>query len=348
MVAISRCLSCVAMLVGSVAGGRVARRRSDKLEVASSCGQRRGSPDPMTLDVNISIVNGRPAPECSWPWQINIGGCGGTLIAADWVLSAAHCGSPRTAWAGLHNRSNTAQGQSRRIVGNYKHPQYNSPKRMSNDLMLLKLDRPFDLDQCVNTACLPANEPPVGKKCWITGWGTLSSGGSSPRILQEASVDIKSQSECNRAYGATADMVCASGRNNGRPTDACQGDSGGPLVCEEGGRWYAHGATSFGRGCADPNYPGVWSRAAYNQEWVTQTSGVSPPGGSPTPTPPTPPSPTPTPPTPPTPTPTPPTGSCVHETDCNVSPWCNSSNFQGWCAQQGQSGTCPAPFCKWT
>jgi len=331
MVAISRCLSCVAMLVGSVAGGRVARRRSDKLEVASSCGQRRGSPDPMTLDVNISIVNGRPAPECSWPWQIHLGGCGGTLIAADWVLSAAHCGSPRTAYAGLRDRFNTAQGQTRSIVGNYKHPNYKSPSSNSNDIMLLKLDRPFDLDECVNTACLPASEPAAGKKCWITGWGTLSSGGSRPTILQEASVDIKSQSECKRAYGATDDMVCAAGRNNGRPTDACQGDSGGPLVCEEGGRWYAAGATSFGRGCADPSYPGVWSRSAYNQQWITETSGVRPPsGGGPTPTPP---SPTPTPSRRRAPSPPPP--GCVDNSD-----YCPRWKELGYCQPS-------SPFYDW-
>jgi len=332
------------MLVGSVAGSRIARRRNDKLAVASSCGQRSGSPDPMTSDVNISIVNGRPAPECSWPWQIHLGGCGGTLIAPDWVLSAAHCGSPRTAYAGLHDRYNTGAGQSRSIVGNYKHPSYGSPRGNSNDIMLLKLSSPFSLGSCVNTACLPSSAPAVGKSCWITGWGTLSSGGSQPRILQEASVDIKSQSVCNSAYGATADMVCAAGRNNGRPTDACQGDSGGPLVCEEGGRWYVHGATSFGRGCADPNYPGVWSRSAYNQQWITDTSGVRPPGGgSPTPTPP---SPTPTPSrrrSPPS--PTPPTGSCVQETDCNVSAWCNF-DLQDYCASQGAAGVCPAPYCK--
>jgi len=336
MVAISRCLSCLALLVGSVAGSRVARRHSDKAEVASSCGQRRGSPAPMTLDVNISIVNGRPAPQCSWPWQIHLGGCGGTLIAPDWVLSAAHCGSPRTAYGGLHDRYNTGEGQSRRIVGNYKHPSYGSPRGNSNDIMLLKLDRPFSLSECLNIACLPASAPAVGKKCWISGWGTLSSGGSQPRILQEASVDIKSQSVCKSAYGATDDMVCAAGRNNGRPTDACQGDSGGPLVCEEGGRWYAHGATSFGRGCADPNYPGVWSRSAYNLQWITRTSGVRPPGGG-SPTPPSPPSPSPTPSRrrSPSPSPTPP-GGCVDKNPQMCPVW----KGRGYCSPS-------SPFYRW-
>merc|ERR1719418_442208 len=62
-------------------------------------------------------------------------------------------------------------------------------------------------------------------------------------------------------------------------------------------------------------------------------------GGAPSPTPPSP--------TPPSPTP-PPTGGCVHETDCNVNPWCRNTGYEEWCRQQGQFGACPAPYCKRT
>merc|ERR1719159_1067063 len=84
----------------------------------------------------------------------------------------------------------------------------------------------------------------------------------------------------------------------------------------------------------------------YNQAWITQTTGVTPPGTpSPTPGPPTP-TPAPTPPTPPTPTPPPPTGGCEHEKDCNVSAWCTDTSFEELCRQQGLFGQCPAPFCR--
>merc|ERR1719410_749580 len=71
-------------------------------------------------------------------------------------------------------------------------------------------------------------------------------------------------------------------------------------------------------------------------------------GPSPSPTPPTPPTPQPTtaPPAPtpvPTPPTPPPTGECVHQKDCDVSPWCNDTGFEEWCRNQG--GNCPAPYC---
>jgi len=297
-------------------------QQGHEFEGVNTCGQKRVAPAEMSHDVHVSIVNGRPAPQCGWPWQVHLGGCGGTLIAPDWVLSAAHCGSPRTAYAGLHNYSNTWEGQQRTVTQTIFHPQYRSPKQFSNDLALLKLDRPFDLNECVNTACLPAAEAPVGKTCWITGWGNMRNGGSRPQILQEASTEIHAQSTCSSSMGSNMvsdDMVCVLGTFNGQQTSACNGDSGGPLVCEEGGQWFVQGATSWGRGCSGYS---IYNRAAYNQAWITQTTGVRPPPtGSPTP--PTPPAPTPTPPapTPTPPAPTPVAGGCVMQTDCAINPW---------------------------
>jgi secreted trypsin-like serine protease len=246
----------------------------------AGCGQKNRAPVPFVAsDVSAQIVNGRDAPRGAWPWQINLGGCGGTLIAPQWVLSAAHCGSPRTAYAGLHNRSRTSEGQQRSVTAWHRHPRYRQPAGQSNDLLLLKLDSPFELSATVGTACLPSSAPLPGTTCWISGWGTLSAGGSSPQILQEASVDIKTNAMCQRAYGSssiTEDMVCANGQNNGKVTDACQGDSGGPLVCVKGGQWFVQGATSWGRGCASSTYPGVWARTTTSLDWIRQVSGVKP------------------------------------------------------------------------
>jgi len=72
----------------------------------------------------------------------------------------------------------------------------------------------------------------------------------------------------------------------------------------------------------------------------------TPTASPPTPTPPTPTTPTTSPPTPtPMPPTPPPTGECMHQKDCDVSPWCTDTGFEVWCRNQGQNGSCPAPYC---
>lgn len=50
---------------------------------------------------------------------------------------------------------------------------------------------------------------------------------------------------------------------------ACQGDSGGPLV--DAKRNVLIGVVSWGRKCAEPNYPGVYGRVASVSQWIQQT-----------------------------------------------------------------------------
>lgn len=92
----------------------------------------------------------------------------------------------------------------------------------------------------------------------------------------------------------------------------------------------------------------VQAKAAFATTAVMAELLPMAPTPAPPPTPPSPTPPTPTPPSPTPPSPTPPTGSCEHQTDCNVNPWCRSTGYEEWCRQQGLSGACPAPFCKRT
>ena len=199
---------------------------------------------------------------------------------------------------GAHSRlgSTTGREQDIDVAEIITHENYHSPLTYSHDIALLRLAKPAKLGKGVGLVCLPDSNLPLpiddlNKKCWITGWGRLASGGDTPDKLQQVDVPLVSKQRCLKGYpGKIHDSMLCAGLDQGG-IDACQGDSGGPLVCEFNGKWHLEGVTSWGYGCASPGKPGVYAKVRYLQDWVkNKISGVVVP---PTPTlPPVPPKPT--------------------------------------------------------
>jgi len=233
---------------------------------------------PGKKDIGAKIVNGNDADPCEWRWQVTFqGSCGGTLIAPSWIISAAHCAGLKTVTVGDYNiRSNSDNpGKVKKfnVKRWIKHPKYGDPVGNAHDFALVEIDGAVDTNECVGFAKLPTSSLAPAKKCYITGWGTLNSGGRQPAKLQEAKVTTLSNDDCKKAYGnqISDDQLCAQGKTgDGKTIDACQGDSGGPLVCKEDGKWVIHGATSWGRGCAQEKYPGVWSRVYEQMDFLEE------------------------------------------------------------------------------
>merc|ERR1719167_716142 len=227
---------------------------------------------------NVRIVGGAEAPKNAWPWQAMLTTssgaqyCGGTLIDPQWVLTASHCLSGRKTSdvkirMGAHYRHiNVGTEQNIDVAKIVLHTSFNKPKFMSYDIALIKLARPAILNKAVGLACLPSNAVfglVPGKRCWITGWGTLSSGGPSANVLMQTSVPIKSDAACHISLPNQIDasMVCAGYDQGG--IDSCQQDSGGPMVCEYSGRFHIEGVISWGIGCGSPGKFGVYAKVRH-------------------------------------------------------------------------------------
>ena len=64
-------------------------------------------------------------------------------------------------------------------------------------------------------------------------------------------------------------MICAGYMEEGGK-DSCQNDGGGPLAVDE----KLIGVVSWGAGCSQPKYPGVYARVAKVRDWIRSVSGV--------------------------------------------------------------------------
>ena len=104
----------------------------------------------------------------------------------------------------------------------------------------------------------------TGQTCFVSGYGTLSSGGDVSNILQWVGVPFVTNEECQESYPfetITDTMICAGYPEGGK--DPCPGDSGGPLVCKDmhddgrgSGNAVITGIVSSGYGCAQAGQPG--------------------------------------------------------------------------------------------
>ena len=222
------------------------------------------------------IVGGTDAGAADNPFQVGLLNrtvtdnaaaqfCGGSLIRANVVVTAAHCSDFITAnqvqvLTGTRRLDGT--GTRRDVVSIAIHPSWNS-STFDNDVAVWRLATSAT---GIPLATLATEDGPVGGNLLATGWGALSQGGGFPIDLQRVEVPLVTRTNCNDANsynGAITDsMLCAGLDAGGR--DSCQGDSGGPLT-RGADNGVLTGITSWGIGCAQANFFGVYTRVSRNE-----------------------------------------------------------------------------------
>ncbi|OQV12710.1 putative Transmembrane protease serine 6 [Hypsibius exemplaris] len=257
------------------------------------CGQQTIPPNLSRFSGKISssrIVGGTEAKPNSWPWQVSLQQngrhlCGGSLINSFWILTAAHCcGQPQrpeiyTVRVGVHSLQNRTHGRTYQLSKVIIHPQHQSHPVPEQDFCLLKTRQPVVFSDTVRPVCRAfESDGPIGRTCWVTGWGktAASAWASGSDVLRQVDVVITEQLACDRKYKTIPNeklyvsdkMICAEGGGK----DSCQGDSGGPLVCQDAaGAYNLVGVVSWGYGCASPGFPGVYAKTATALAWITSS-----------------------------------------------------------------------------
>ena len=240
------------------------------------------------------IVGGQEARIDQWPWQVLVVGtapngrklrCGGSIIAPRWILTAAHClvDDDLTHYTEHGLEYSVVHGEDRplgrqgiaadRLI---PHEAYDPPT-YSNDIALIRLienipgRRHIQLSS-ENTDRVFARP---GLCATITGWGKKAEDSGGSEILQRADLPIMATNACNEAYPGevTSHNICAGYDQGG--VDSCQGDSGGPLIVRHGNsnRYVQVGVVSWGKGCARPGNPGIYTRVSKYIEWIQTHTG---------------------------------------------------------------------------
>lgn len=269
--------------VGSVIEGRP--------RTLNKCGRRAPS--------RARIIGGTTTKPGEYPWMVSIHlqdritkrfvhFCGGSILNERYIVTAAHCIKQHSVpsryliYTGLYeiSKKSIEPAKMYEISELVVHKDYNYSD-YKNDIALLRTKEPIKIEGTsgyVNGICLPhSNEDPSGW-AFVSGWGRTKEGGKTSGTLRVVKVPLVSRALCRQTYekpynyydsGFTIldSQICAGIVGK----DSCQFDSGGPLTQRnKKGIFTLIGIVSFGIGCANQHFPGVYTKVAYFMDWLEE------------------------------------------------------------------------------
>jgi secreted trypsin-like serine protease len=245
---------------------------------------------------NDKLVPGRPAEAIRYPYVAafsresgdrRVYFCAGTLIAPQWIATAAHCFhapggqriGTRDLWAevGRDWLRGVGEDAQMRVVRIVIHPDYD-PATQANDIALVRLDQvagPLVADLAVRED--------GARTATALGFASLYEGELATQALNPAGVSASQLSDRlrqaelrtrdpSRCAGLPGEGAMASDRiicAGADPRDACVGDSGAPLVePNEAGEDRLIGIVSLGSGCAVAEPVVAYTRVAAYADWI--------------------------------------------------------------------------------
>ena len=174
----------------------------------------------------------------SQPWLVIVDKCrqcGGTLISNQHVLTAAHCGKPKSVTLGKNSCLDYEMGQMYVKVKTVTvHPQYWLEADIAGyDIAILTMEKPIEFSSTIIPACLPIvpSEDYVGHKVTLSGWGKVGDRDNKMAQINEdgtlmtINLKVLPISECQKAKWITDKIskIKASDRNINETNMICVG-----------------------------------------------------------------------------------------------------------------------------